>query len=627
MGTLYQLARKTEYTLTQLIPLDIILSLPISPKATVSVPSLLVRLWVQVSYRRRLQLLALFLLMIAVSFAEVVSIGAVLPFLGVLTSPELVFKHSLVQPAIKIFGWTEPRQLLGPLTILFVSAAIFSGALRLTLNWAQIRLSYTIGADFSISIYRRTLYQEYSVHIARNSSEIISGVTTKADGIVHQTILPLLVIISSVSMLTAILLTLTAIQPFVAFSAFGGFGCIYAFVIYFTRARLVADGGLISRIQTVVIKALQEALGGIRDVIIDGTQDVYIRIYQDADHRLRRAQSNISIVSTSPRFIVEAIGVTIIALIAYSLAEDSQEITTAIPILGALALGAQRMLPVLQQAYSSWSTMRGGHFALVDALEFLEQPMPSHVNAPPPLLFQSELQLTQLGFRYAEHQPWVFRDLSLKIAKGSRTGFIGTTGSGKSTLLDIVMGLLVPTEGFLKLDEEVITPKNCRAWQAHIAHVPQSIFLADATIAENIAFGVPTKDINLDRVRSAAERAQIASSVESWSDGYNTRVGERGVRLSGGQRQRIGIARALYKNADVIIFDEATSALDSETESAVMESIQDLSKELTILMVAHRLTTLRGCSKIVELSGGKIKRVGPYQEIFGSRQTVGKQLL
>jgi ABC-type bacteriocin/lantibiotic exporter with double-glycine peptidase domain len=286
-------------------------------------------------------------------------------------------------------------------------------------------------------------------------------------------------------------------------------------------------------------------------------------------------------------------------------------------VLGALALGAQRLLPVLQQAYSSWSTMRGGQASLRDALELLDQPLPARVDATSVVAipFQHSITLNRLAFRYAPKALWVLQRLDLIIQKGSRVGFMGATGSGKSTLLDIIMGLLHPTEGCLAIDGVIITPQNHRGWQTRIAHVPQAIFLADTTIAENFAFGVPLDQIDHTRVRQCAQEAQIAQTIESWDLQYNTRVGERGVRLSGGQRQRIGIARALYKQADVIIFDEATSALDNDTERAVMQVIENLSEELTVLIVAHRLTTLKNCTHIVELGNGRIQRIGSYEDL------------
>ncbi|MFH2135412.1 MAG: ABC transporter ATP-binding protein [Pseudomonadota bacterium] len=583
-------------------------------------PALLYRLWKHINPRRRAQFGILLLLMIFASFAEIVSIGALLPFLGLLTAPDQVFGHPLAQPLIHAFSLTEPRQLLLPLTIAFAAAALFSGVMRLVLLWAQTRLSHGIGADFSIDIYRRTLYQPYVVHVSRNSSEVIAGITNKANGLVNGTIMPILVILSSSLILLTILFALVAIEPVIVFAAFGGFGVIYALVILVTNNSLARDSQCISREQNQVMKALQEGLNGIRDVLIDGTQDAYCKIYRKADLPLRRAMSNIQIISISPRYAIEALGMMLISLLAYSLVGRPDGIATAIPVLGALALGAQRLLPVMQQIYASLVHMQAGRAPLRDVLDLVDQPLPAHADGrvSEPVPFQSNITLKGLSFRYSPQQPLVLHDLNITLPKGGRIGFVGTTGSGKSTLLDIIMGLLSPTEGCLAIDGATVTLQNHRAWQAHIAHVPQAIFLADTTIAENIAFGVPPDQIDLNRVRQAAQKAQIAHSIESWDLQYDTLVGERGVRLSGGQRQRIGIARALYKRADVIVFDEATSALDNETERAVMGEIENLGDELTILIVAHRLTTLKHCTQVVELTNGSISRVGTYEEIVGN---------
>ena len=581
-------------------------------------PVLFKRLWRHISLRRRMQFAILFLLMILASFAEVVSIGAVLPFLGVLTTPERFFEHQLMQPLIKFLNLTEPKQLLLPLTVIFAIAALTSGTLRLSLLWVQTRLSYTIGADFSLSIYRRTLYQPYAVHVARNSSEVISGISSKASAIVGSTIMPIMTILSSSLTMFFILTGLVAVEPTVAFASFVGFGSIYLLVILVTKKRLAQDSQRISYEQNQVFKALQEGLGGIRDVLIDGTQATYCNIYRNAYLPLARAVANVQIISGGPRFVIEAFGMVLIAVLAFSLAERSEDITGAIPILGVMALGAQRLLPTLQLAYSNWSLIRGNQVPLSDALDLLDQPLPEYAGAPlpPPIPFQNSITLKNLSFRYAPEAPWVLQRLDLSIPKGGRIGFIGSTGSGKSTLLDIVMGLMPPTEGKLVIDGVAITPQNQRAWQAHIAHVPQAIFLADTTIAENIAFSVPRNQIDYDRVRLAAKKAQIAETIEALEQQYNTMVGERGIRLSGGQRQRIGIARALYKQANIIVFDEATSALDNDTERAVMQAIENLDDELTILIVAHRLTTLESCSQIVELKHGQIHQIGSYQDII-----------
>ena len=584
-----------------------------------SITTLLKRLWHHISPRRRGQFGLLLVLMLLASFAEILSIGAVLPFLGVLTAPERVFEYAAAQPIIRALGLTMPAQLLLPLTIAFAVAALIAGAMRLLLLWASTRLSFATGADLSISIYRRTLYQPYAVHCARNSSEVINGISGKANVVIYSIIVPALSLISSSVMLIAILIALLAVEPVIALVAFGGFGLIYAFIIRLTRKQLLADSQRIARESSHVIKSLQEGLGGIRDVLIDGSQATYCHIYRNADLPLRRAQGNNLFISSSPRYGMEALGMMLIAALAYSLAQQADGIAKAIPILGALALGAQRLLPVLQQAYGSWTQINGGQASLQDTLELLDQPLPDYADQPAaqPLPFKHSISLKQLAFRYSPQTSYVLKQLNLTITKGSRVGFIGTTGSGKSTLLDIIMGLLQPTDGTLEIDGQPVTPTNNRAWQVHIAHVPQAIFLADSTIEENIAFGVPLDQIDPQRVRQAAQQAQIADSIESWPKQYQTFVGERGIRLSGGQRQRIGIARALYKQADVIIFDEATSALDNETEQAVMQAIESLGNELTILIIAHRLTTLKNCTQIVELGEGGIKRADTYAQMVG----------
>jgi ABC-type bacteriocin/lantibiotic exporter with double-glycine peptidase domain len=578
---------------------------------------LLRRLSSHINNRRKSQLGLLFLLMILASFAEVISIGAVLPFLVALTAPERVFEHHLAQPYIQALKIIDAKQLLFPLTVVFGLATLASGAIRLLLLWLQTRLSHSVGSDFSISIYRRTLYQPYAVHLSRNSSEVIAGIAGKTHGVVHSVILPILTILGSTMVLIAILIALIAIEPVVAVTAFAGFAAIYAFVIGITRKRLAKNSQIVNQESNQVIKALQEGLGGIRDVLVDGTQTTYCNIYRNADIPLRRAQANIQLISASPRFLVESLGMVLIAALAYLLAIREEGVVGAIPVLGALAMGAQRLLPVLQQCYSSWTAIRGGQDSLRDALELLDQPLPAHAYEQPSALlpFTNAITLDNIAFRYSPQTPWVLMGVNLTLSKGGRIGFIGATGSGKSTLLDIVMGLLQPVQGTIAIDGTIVNNQNQRAWQAHIAHVPQAIFLADSTIAENIALGVARDEIDFQRVRKSAQRAQIAETIEGWDKQYDTLVGERGVRLSGGQRQRIGIARALYKHANVIIFDEASSALDGETEKAVMEAIETLGEELTLLIIAHRLTTLKHCTLVVELSNGKIKRAGTYKEL------------
>jgi len=579
---------------------------------------LLQSLWAHISNRRRKQFGLLLILMVFGSFAEVISIGAVLPFLAVLVAPEQIFENEMAQPLIQMFEVSDPSQLLLPLTIIFGLTVIIANIMRLLLLWVSTRLSFATGADIGIGIYQKMLYQPYSFHCSRNSSEIISGITNKSDSVIFSIILPILSFINCVLIMTTILVALFFIDTYMALVAVGSFSIIYGLIIYSKRNKLVKDSIVMANESTNIVKALQEGLGGIRDVLIDGTQETYRKIYRKSDLALRRAQGNNQFIGAAPRYLMEAIGMILIASLAYFLSQRPGGVSSAIPILGALALGAQRLLPVVQIMYQSWTSMTGGQALLEDALELIDQPLPEYANEPnpSPLIFNNNIKLKKINFRYGEKLPMVLNNINLDIKKGSKVGFIGTTGSGKSTLIDIIMGLLESSDGVIEIDGKVLTRQNIRSWYAHIAHVPQAIYLADSSIEENIAFGLPKKNINSERVRRVAEQAQISNVIESWPNQYKTRVGERGVQLSGGQRQRIGIARALYKEADVIIFDEATSSLDSSTESSVMQAIDALSDNVTLLIIAHRLSTLKNCSQIIEIDENGIKRIGSYNEVI-----------
>lgn len=529
---------------------------------------LIFRIWNYLSSRRHKQFGILLILLVISSLAEMVSIGAVIPFLGVLTTPEKVFNMPYIQPIKEYLRIFNPQELILPLTLAFIIIAIFTGLIRLLVLWVGNRLSFASGADLSLDIYRKTLYQPYRIHVMRNSSEIMGGILGKASGLVPSLILPIMNTLGGILIIGTILIALILFNPVISISVFIGFGVIYGIIGYVTRKRLSIIGKIKSEEYTRVIKILQEGLGGVRDILLDGNQAIYCKIFEESDQKFRRASAESAFIGGSPRFLIESFGMILLAIFAYLLSRSDSGLVTVLPLLGAIALGAQRILPILQQVYQSWVTIKGNEKAFWDVLELLDQNIPEYVDLNiKPLKFNDCVRIEDLAFRYHPDQSWVIKDLSLNICNGDRIGFIGVTGSGKSTLLDIVMALLEPSKGKLIVDNQIIDSNTMRrAWQANIAHVPQSIYLSDSTIAENIAFGISIDQIDFDRVRMVAKQAQIDSHIMSLKDGYKTFVGERGIRLSGGQRQRIGIARALYKEASVIIFDEATSALDNETE-------------------------------------------------------------
>lgn len=582
--------------------------------------SLIKNLWQFISLSHRKKLFLYTLIMPLASLAEVFSIGIVLPFLSVLIDPKNFFENPLVFPLVKFFNYTEPKELVLLLTFFFVIAILFSCLMRLLLLYLQSRLSHEIGASLGVQIYEKTLYQPYCKHIARNSSVVIAGINSKTAVVIGGVVMPILQMISSTLTFFSIFLILVAVQPFLTLVAFFCFGGLYGLIIFITKKSVEKNSNKANQQSSFVIKALQEGLGGIRDIIIDGSQTIYCKIYENAELSLRKSQAKINFISASPKFIIEALGIVSIALFAFMLTNEENTIKSAIPIIGALVVGAQRLLPVLHQLYSSITAMYAGRSYLKDVVELLNQPLPKYLSQGKIQLnsFEKSIKLEKVSFRYKKSLSLVLNNIDLEIYKGCRLGIMGKTGDGKSTLIDIIMGLLEPSQGRLLVDDKTLTTRNYHCWQKHIAHVPQAIFLNDSTILENIAFGIKYEEIDLERVKWVATLAQIANTIESWEEKYQTKVGERGVRLSGGQIQRIGIARALYKKPDVLVLDEATSALDLETESAIMEQIDQLKNNITIIMVAHRLSTLKSCDQIIWLENGVIKKTGSYKQMIAA---------
>jgi ABC-type multidrug transport system fused ATPase/permease subunit len=571
---------------------------------------LLLGMWTHLSLRRRTQLLLMLVVMVASGSVELVSLGSVLPFLAVLSDPERLWHQVWVQALAGRFGWTTTSQLLVPATSAFAAAAVLAAVVRLANLWLNGRLAAAVGSDLSCEAYRRTLYQPYKIHVQRNSATVINTITAQ----IARTVMALnnLLQLTTASVVALALLTgLLLIDWKVALATATLFGGVYALLAVTTQRELSRNGQQIATASQQLLKALQEGLGAIRDVLLEGSQPIYQEIYRRADRVQRQRQAKNDFLAAFPRFTLEALGMVAIALLGGLLILQRGSSGAVIPLLGVLALGAQRLLPALQQVYAGWAALKGFNADLAGVLAMLEQPLPPSTVAAAPLTLVSNVELKAVRFSYSPDLPEVLKGLDLEIRRGERIGLIGSTGSGKSTTVDLLMGLLEPTAGQLLVDgcdiHDPRHPERLAAWRAAIAHVPQSIYLADSSFAENIAFGIPVRQIDMQRVRQAANQAQIAGFIESSCDGYDSFVGERGIRLSGGQRQRIGIARALYKCATVLVFDEATSALDNETEQSVMKAIDSLSKDLTILIIAHRLTTLNQCDHVYEINDGLIR--------------------
>ncbi len=543
---------------------------------------------------RRRAFAPLMVLMLAGALAEVVTIGAVVPLLDTVALPA---SNPGGGPAVLWSGYI--------MAAVFAGAALMAAALRLALLWASNRFVYGVSCELGVRLYADTLAQPYSYHAQHNSSEILASVN-KVQMVTSHVLLPLMYGAIAAVIGLAIIAGLIVIDPVVALVSGAGLALIYLVASLAARRGLRRNGAVIARAQGRRVQIMQEGLGGIRNVLLDRSQPVFVHAYEQAEAGFSEARTRNAVLAGAPRFIVEAIGMVLIAMIAVVVVQRPGGLAAAVPVLGALALGAQKLLPLIQQVYNGWAMAMGNRQVLTDVVELLGRTVPAAVVGNVPLPFNHAISLENISYAYPGSPAPVLRGVNLDIPQGARVGIAGKTGSGKSTLVDLVLGLLEPDAGVIRIDGVALTAANRPAWQRNIAHVPQAIYLADASVAENIAFGVRPQDIDRERVRHAAEQAELADVIAALPQGYDTRVGEGGIRLSGGQRQRIGIARALYKQARVLVFDEATSALDMETESAVMAAIERLGSDITILVIAHRPGTLEGCDMVVRLDGGAV---------------------
>ena len=567
--------------------------------------SAVVTLYRKLPARRRRQLWGTIALMMVGALAEVVSVGAVLPFLAVLTNPD---KLAAIPMVGGLLDRLPPGTNLVAITAsAFIGLFIVSGLIRLALAWVSQALAFNIAYDLSIAAFAKLIRQPYQYYVERHSGEALSQFE-KLHHITFTILLSGTQALIATIVATMLIALLIAVNPLVALVSAGLLVGTYVVISFAVQAVLRRNSQAGSLHATLRIKRVQEALGGIRDILLDRSQPAFERAFNFSADRFRHVSTLNAFISQSPRIVIEMLGMAMIGAYAWVLAGRPGGVAAAIPMLGALALGAQRLLPLLQQSYVGWSSFLGNRQQVTDVLELLS--LEDRTPAPPAEhdVFHQSIRFDRVGFAYPVGDA-VLHDVDFTIRKGERIGIAGTTGSGKSTLMDLLLGLLQPTSGAILIDGQPLDDDLRGGWQAAIAHVPQAIYLADDTLAANIAFGVPDDAVDLARITAAARSAGIADFIDSLPDGYRTTTGERGIRLSGGQRQRIGIARALYKNASVLVFDEATSALDTRTEQGIMDSVAGLARDMTIIMIAHRLTTLKDCDRIIHLEAGRIERI------------------
>ena len=574
--------------------------------------SLLKRLWDHLSRRRRNQIIILLFFMLISGLLEIANLLTLSPFLTVLVDPDNIGENFIIKFLFTFLNVSKSQDLLIPLTLIFIFTTLISSKVRILNIFLSGRLSARIGNDFAKEAYNKTLHQPYLTQVNTNSSSIINTLTNQLSitvGAINQ----VLSLATSVFIAFCLVTSLFVIDWKVALTATFLLGVSYLFIAFFSKRRLTKNGEIILSTNRSQIRIIQEGLGSIREVILDSNQDNYVRDFSLLDVPMRYKQAENKFLALFPRYALESIGISLIGVLALLITINSPSSSSVVPALGTVALAAQRLLPTLQQTYIAWAILTGGGPAIEDTLFLLDQEISksnfSKMNSLNKINFKS-IYLENISFKYTNSNSYVIRNLNLKIKKGERLGIIGKTGSGKSTLCDILMGLLKPLNGQVTINGNEIYSNDSQLslfqWRRSIAHVPQTIYLTDSTFAENIAFGVPKKNIDLKRLVEAAKQAQIHEFIESTFLGYQTVIGERGVRLSGGQKQRIGIARALYKDVEVLFLDEATSALDSKTENQVINGLNKLSKNITLITIAHRYSTLSNYDRIINLDNGQI---------------------
>lgn len=573
------------------------------------------------SARERKHLILLIILILIMALLDVIGIASVLPFMTVLTNPDLIQTNLILNKIYQIsviFGVENNQQFILFLGIFVFIFLFISLAFKTIVTYFQIRFVYLQEHNISKNLVEGYLHQPYSWFLSRNSADLGKTVLSEVQKIVEIGIYPMmeLIVKGVVALVIVILLFLVdAKLALITASALGG-----AYWIIFRLIKKFA-----TRIGTVRLennrlrfKWIGEAFGSFKQVKLGGLEKFYIENFSDYGKSYAKSIASSHVIYQLPRFILEAIAFGGVILMILYLMIQTGTFSNALPILTLYVFAAYRLMPALQQIYGSLTQLTFVGPSLDKVYEDIKNLKPFDLSQADYILpLKNKITLKNICYNYPNASRPILKNINLSIFVKSTVGFVGSTGSGKTTIVDVILGLLEPSKGTLEIDEVVIAKKNLRAWQRSIGYVPQDIYLANDTIASNIAFGENLKDVNQQAVEAASKIANLHDFImEELPQQYQTIVGERGIRLSGGQRQRIGIARALYRNPQILILDEATSALDNQTEKAVMDAINNIGKNITIIIIAHRLSTIKNCDIIFLLDNGELKEKGTFEELI-----------
>ncbi|HSP30821.1 MAG TPA: ABC transporter ATP-binding protein [Halomonas sp.] len=578
------------------------------------------RLWKLLTREQRKKLLGMQVLVVLMAFAEVAGVAAIGPFMAVVGDIGRLEGDGTLAQLYQASGVESPRQFIFWLGVTVIIALAGAAAISIYVTWRLALYAEQVGAELSTRLFQHYMQQPWLFHASGSSSQLINKVSQEALRVTSSVIQPLMKMNAKGTLALVMTTAIFILNPLVAMAGVVLFGTAYWVLFHTVRKRLIRNGKTISTTSRVGFKLMNEGFGGIKVTLLLGRQADFNRRFEITNRKFARAKGVTSALSQVPRYGMELLAFgAVILLVLYLLAAYDGNLGNILPILSMYALAGFKLLPAFQQIYASLATIKGN----IASFDILEEDLVAsqHViqaqlaDKAGKLSPKQVITLDNIHFSYPGTEEKALSGMTLEVPVNHVIGLVGSTGSGKSTAIDILLGLITPQSGALKVDGEPLRDKELRAWQNNVGFVPQSIFLSDASIRENIAFGLPSEEIDDERVKRAAKMALLDEFLERLPNGLETGVGERGIQLSGGQRQRIGIARALYDDADVLVLDEATSSLDGITEKLVMDAIHNFAGKKTIIMIAHRLATVKQCDSIYLLAEGKIIDQGSHDEL------------
>lgn len=578
----------------------------------------IIKLWKITNPNRRKSLFLILTLVLLSSIAEVFTLGAVIPFVSILINPEVFFINENISKFLNFFEISNIENARKIITLGFILIILIASTIRLFLIFLINRAGYLIGADMTQLIYSTSLSQDYEFHLNANSSKMINILVGKINASIQSTIIPFIQLIASFILAFFIVAMIIFIDPISSLYIIVSIFFCYLLISALTNKLLVSNGKIISKKHETIMRILKDSSSGIREVILNQVRPIFIKNFSNSDSLLRKSQAMNSFIASSPRLLIELLAIIILSLAAFIYTSKSVSNIGTLPYIAMVIFAAQRLLPIMQQIYLSWASIQGAKANVEDTLDFYDK---LHKNdnllKKVSINFKHSIVFKNVSFKFFNGKQAI-NSINFKINKGEKIGIIGKTGSGKSTILNLLLGLIEPSDGEILIDNKILNKKSASNWQSKISSVSQNMFFLDDSIKNNITFNLEKKKISKNKLDHSIKASELKNFIDTLEKGQDTVIGEDGSRLSGGQKQRIAIARAIYKDSEVLILDEITSALDQITEDKIMNSIYKL-VDKTVIIVSHKPQSLKKCNKIIKIDNGRISKIGTFNEIFNSK--------